>query len=371
MIRKISLILLVLSHLFGCAENEQDLGGVAIVKQTSPIVGSEINPSGFIIISFDNDNNIENGTVVVNGQSLTLSINQAKIEYANLPLGQVANFIVSWKNTDGSTDSFNASFQVVGVVLTGEGIDKPKKITWDKDNKGMVLISSGSFEMGDSKNEPDGLMENAQPVHGVELNAFYMDITEVTVGQFKQFLLKSGYQYNGNWDNVALCSPSDDHPMVYVSWNDAIAYAEWSGKRLPTEAEWEKAARGNLKGQRYVWGDELKFANHYANFNGKQGKDVWDQTTAPVGSLSPNGYGLYDIVGNVSEWCVDSYSKDYYLDSPEKDPKGPASSPKGLRVIRGGSWLNCAYYLRVAYRSFNFPQVKNSYYGFRCVVGLP
>ena len=83
-------------------------------------------------------------------------------------------------------------------------------------------------------------------------------------------------------------------------------------------------------------------ANHHANFNGKQGKDKWDQTTAPVGSLFVNGYGLYDMVGNVGEWCADLYKKDYYLDSPYKNPKGPDSSVKGVRVLRGGSWLNCA-----------------------------
>ena len=103
--------------------------------------------------------------------------------------------------------------------------------------------------MGDSKKEPDGLMENAWPVHAVELDAFYMDTTEVTVGQFRQFLAETGYEYDGNWNHVARYSPSDEYPMVYVSWNNATTYAEW-----------EKAARGNLKGRRYVWSNELKFA---------------------------------------------------------------------------------------------------------------
>ena len=258
---------------------------------------------------------------------------------------------------------------VVEAVVETEP-SPPDKITWGKDGKEMALIPGGAFEMGDSKKEPDGLMENAWPVHAVELDAFYMDTTEVTVGQFRQFLAESGYEYDENWNHVARYSPSDEYPMVYVSWNDAIAYAEWVGKRLPTEAEWEKAARSKLKGQRYVWGDDLKLANHHANFNGKQGKDKWDQTTAPVGSLFVNGYGLYDMVGNVGEWCADLYDEDYYLDSPYKNPKGPDSSVKGVRVLRGGSWLNCAYYLRVAYRSFNFPLMRNSYYGFRCVADV-
>ena len=241
----------------------------------------------------------------------------------------------------------------------------PKDID-DPPPLGMALIPAGSFEMGDHLDN----VERALPVHTVELDAFYMDVNEVTVGQFKQFIQLSGYNYEGNWLDVDKHSPTADHPMIYVTWYDAMAYSKWAGKRLPTEAEWEKAVRSKLKGQRYVWGDDLKLANHHANFNGKQGKDKWDQTTAPVGSLFVNGYGLYDMVGNVGEWCADLYEEDYYLDSPYKNPKGPDSSVKGVRVLRGGSWLNCAYYLRVAYRSFNFPLMRNSYYGFRCVADV-
>ena len=261
------------------------------------------------------------------------------------------------------------SEEITAVVETEPS--PPNKITWEKDGKDMALIPSGAFEMGDSKKEPDGLMENAWPVHTVELDAFYMDTTEVTVGQFRCFLAESGYEYDGNWNHVARYFPSDEYPMVYVSWNEATAYAEWAGKRLPTEAEWEKAARSKLKGQRYVWGDDLQFANHHANFNGKQGKGKWDEITAPVGSLfANNGYGLYDMVGNVCEWCADSYKKDYYLDSPYKNPKGPDSSTKGVRVLRGGSWLNCAYYLRVAYRYYFPPNNRLVDNRFRCVIDV-
>ena len=126
------------------------------------------------------------------------------------------------------------------------------EITWQKDGKEMVLIPSGSFEMGDHHDN----MSNA-PVHRVELDAFYMDVHEVTVGQFREFVNQSGYKYDGNWDNVAKYSPDDEYPMIYVSWNDARAYAKWAGKRLPTEAEWEYAARGGLVGKRYPGGDEI------------------------------------------------------------------------------------------------------------------
>ena len=111
---------------------------------------------------------------------------------------------------------------------------------------------------------------------------FYMDVCEVTVGQFKEFVQQSSYQYGGNWDNVAKYSPSPKHPMIYVNWNDAVAYAEWAGKRLPKEKEWELAARSGLTGQKFPWGDEDNVARQYANYEGANGKDIWSTSTAPV-----------------------------------------------------------------------------------------
>ena len=233
-----------------------------------------------------------------------------------------------------------------------------------KDSKEMVLIPAGSFEMGDSMNEPDVYMEGARPVHTVELDAFYMDIHEVTVGQFKQFVEESGYAYD-RWNNVGL--PGDDYPMVQVTWNDATAYAEWVGKRLPTEAEWEYAARGGLIGKRYPWGDEISHDD--ANYRGTGGKDKWDSSTAPIGSFEPNGYGLYDMAGNVWEWCSDWYAEDYYSSSPLRNPQGSSSGSR--RVLRGGSWGGNTDFLRVAYRVKNPPTFTSSYQGFRCVSGFP
>ena len=238
-----------------------------------------------------------------------------------------------------------------------------KKITWEKDNSQMALIPAGSFEMGDSKNEPEDWMKRSRPVHRVQLDAFYMDVHEVTVGQFKQFVEQSGYKYRVNWDSVAKYSPGDDYPMIYVNWNDAIAYAKWAGKRLPTEAEWEYAARGGLVGKRYPGGDEISHDD--ANYGDTGGKDKWGECS-PVGSFEANEYGLYDMAGNVWEWCQDRYGENYYSSSPAKNPPGPDTG--SYRVLRGGSWTFNTNVLRVAVRNRNRPAFRN-YNGFRCVSG--
>ena len=155
--------------------------------------------------------------------------------------------------------------------------------------------------------------------------------------------------------------------MVLVNWDDATAYAEWAGKRLPTEAEWEYAARGGLRGKRYPWADEISHDD--ANYSGMGGADTWDRSTAPVGSFAANGYGLYDMVGNVYEWCQDWYGENYYSNSPAKNPPGPDSGSS--RVLRGGFWDNYTNTLRVANRLFDTPNNRTYSNGFRCVSGLP
>ena len=253
---------------------------------------------------------------------------------------------------------------VIGVVAD-DLVGFSERITWEKDGSEMTLVPAGSFEMGDHFNEGQA---RERPVHRVELDAFYMDVNEVTVGQFKQFVEESGYAYN-RWRDVANYSPGDDYPMIYVSWNDATAYCEWVGKRLPTEAEWEYAARGGLIGKRYPWGDEISHDD--ANWgNTISGKDKWDQC-APVGSFAANGYGLYDMTGNVWEWCSDWYGEGYYATSPNKNPQGPDTSPRGWRVLRGGSWLYGTRHLRVASRFYDYPKLGGNYFfGFRCVSGF-
>jgi len=253
---------------------------------------------------------------------------------------------------------------LVVFVFIGCGEDEdilenaPREILWKKDGSLMTLILASRFEMGDNL----GNMENSLPVHMVKLDAFYIDIYEVTIGQFKEFVNQTRYNFN-RWNDVADFSATDVHPIVYVTWADAEAYAKWAGKRLPTEAEWEYAARGGLTSKRYPWGDELSRNN--ANYEGVEGNDQWDRETAPVGSFLPNGYRVYDMAGNVWEWCADWYSKDYYSQSSTQNPKGPKAGQ--YRVLRGGSWSDHEYGLRVAYRYEYEPKTGHYLGGFRCV----
>ena len=145
-------------------------------------------------------------------------------------------------------------FAIIIILLGGMTIDQTQAevIPWEKDGAQMALIPSGSFEMGDHLDN----RSDAQPVHTVALDAFYMDVNEVTVGQFKQFVEESGYAYN-RWQEVAKYSPISGHPMIYVTWDDAMAYANWAGKRLPTEAEWEYAARGGASRPTVSMGGEV------------------------------------------------------------------------------------------------------------------
>ena len=250
-----------------------------------------------------------------------------------------------------------------------------------QDGAKMVWIPAGSYRMGAGRNETEDWMSRSKPAHRVELDGFYMDAYEVTVGQYKQFLAETGYSPLP--DGVSQVSPSDRHPVVGVSWYDAKAYADWAGKRLPTEAEWEYAARGGLEGKRYPWGDKEPDGSqaNYADKNADQTLRQLDKTytwadmsvedgyarCAPVGSFTPNGYGLYDIAGNAYEWCQDWYDGNYYSVSPAKNPSGPSTGE--YRVLRGGSWFHNTGFLRLADRNHYNPPYRYNYVGFRCVSG--
>ncbi|MBM3235225.1 formylglycine-generating enzyme family protein [Candidatus Poribacteria bacterium] len=222
----------------------------------------------------------------------------------------------------------------------------------------MALIPAGTFQMGSN----DG-REDERPVHAVYLDAFYMDVYEVTNAQYKKFLdATPGSRAPNQWNNPKF--NASNQPVVGVTWFEAVSYAEWVGERLPTEAEWEKAARGGLIGKQYPWGDNLTHNN--ANFIGIGANDIWDDQTSPVGSFPPNGYGLYDMIGNVWEWCSGWYSGIYYVNSPKQNPKGPGSGNN--RVLRGSFWLhNIPVDLRVSGRWKDIPAIDNPSVGFRCV----
>ena len=240
---------------------------------------------------------------------------------------------------------------------------KSNQIIWQKDGVKMVRIPE-KFEVAvPSWTEPAvydefGDLIEAETVIPEKMakvgDAFFMDAFEVTVGLFKKFLKSSGYKPAEpiDWNKVYKYSPTDKHPMIYVTWHDATAYAKWVGKRLPTEKEWEYAARGGLIKKEYVWGDDEAVARDYANYDGTGGKDKREYC-APVGSFKPNGYGLYDMGGNVWEWCQDWYDSD-----------------KTRRVLRGGSWNYKTFYLRVAYRINISPTNTFNDDGFRCVMDV-
>lgn len=276
-----------------------------------------------------------------------------------------------------------------------------------------VQLTGGTFGMGDAFGE--GYPADGEtPVHEVHLDAFRIDAAAVTTSMFAAFVQDTGYrteaeQYGSSavfhllstssgatvlgaaagapwWLNIrgadwahptgpaSQWEDFPDHPVVHVSHNDASAYCAWAGRRLPTEAEWEHAARGGLDGKRYAWGDELTPGGEHrcniwqGSFPKTNTRDDGHLGTAPVRTFPPNGYGLYEMAGNVWEWCNDWFLPKYYRNSPVDNPQGPTIGAG--RVMRGGSYLchdsYCNRY-RVAARSSNTPESSSGNCGFRTV----
>ncbi|MDE2869870.1 MAG: formylglycine-generating enzyme family protein [Chloroflexota bacterium] len=282
----------------------------------------------------------------------------------------------------------------------------------------MARIRGGEYRMG-TEDRSGFPADGEGPVRAVQVDTFRIDTAAVTNAQFAEFVAASGYRTEAEsfgWSYVFHMLASDeikqrtpqrpdttpwwvpvsgaywaapegpgsdvddrmDHPVIHVSWNDALAYCEWAGTRLPTEAEWEYAARGGLDQRRYPWGDKL-------TPRGEHRCNIWQGTfpesntladgwigTAPVDAYKPNGFGLYNTSGNVWEWCADWFSPSHHLGAERRNPQGPAQGQR--RVLRGGSYLchrsYCNRY-RVAARSSNTPDSSAGNLGFRCVRSVP
>ena len=260
----------------------------------------------------------------------------------------------------------------------------PKRIT-GKDGTPMVLIPAGEFQMGnrwedaaENPNRGKGYFKDQQPIHTVYVDAFFMDIYEVTNEQYQKFL-EAAKDWDHDWELSRYDKPYEVHkpdefydkpqynqpnqPVVGLAWKSARDYCKWVGKRLPTEAEWEKAARGGLEGKRYPWGDSI--SPEQANYGHHVGKPT------PVGSYPPeNSYGLHDMMGNVSEWCADWYSPDYYQNSPYHNPPGASWGGAGdYRVARGGNTGLGSDWFSNASRTYSSQGVETNY-GFRCAKSI-
>ena len=290
-------------------------------------------------------------------------------------------------------------------------IEYDQTIIHEKDGSSMKYIPGGEFEMGDYLGEGN---KNELPKHQVYVHSFYMDINEVTVGQYRKFLEQ---KYSNNltesgssksifpqpdWKKIQKYSPTDQHPMIYVSWYDAMQYATWAGKRLPTEAEWEYAARGGQIGLRYPWGNyiDMTLANYGSGTGGPSSPDAYAPRLAgppPSDAPSPKtlkdddlkkkaaSYGLKNMAANVSEWCLDEWDANFYQKCKDngairKEPiRNPFSGGKIVnimkdfsavttpRVLRGGAWNSHNFRVRVSCRNTSPPTFTSNNVGFRCV----
>jgi len=242
--------------------------------------------------------------------------------------------------------------------LGADGPALPKEIT-GKDGAPMVLVPAGDFWMG--LPEGEGL-DDEQPRHQVFLNAFYIDKYEVTTARYAKFLGATGWEKPVNWDVVKFPEHAD-RPVIGVSWSDADAYCRISGRRLPTEAEWEKAARDSNE-QKFPWGDtrpqpSLALFGQMTRFSYDLLKSV---ESYPTGQ---GPYGAFNLAGNVAEWVQDWYDGSYYADSPPRNPPGPAGGQ--YKMTRGGSWSDMPVYLLSASRTTKVPpDTRNAFIGFRC-----
>ena len=229
--------------------------------------------------------------------------------------------------------------------------------------EGMALVPAGELSMGRHRTTADDekgmrplALRDDRPVHKVHIDGFYLDVDEITHADYAKFVATTQRTPPYHWLGGEMPAAKADLPIYNVDWEDATAYCSWVGKRLPTEAEWEKAARGGLEGLDYPWGDD-KPSDDLALFNTPKGPGA-------VGERKPNGYGLRDMAGGVAEWCSDWFDRTYYESSPARNPQGPQTGM--YKIIRGGSWSSGPRRITVFFRNWVRPNQKTPNLGFRC-----
>lgn len=288
-----------------------------------------------------------------------------------------------------------------GGACAGSSFAQSQPQSWSDPKTGIVYIHvpAGSFMMGCAGLKGTaGCQPEEIPRHKVTLTrGFWMSRTEVTVGQFRNFVDSTQYVTDAekagssrvfirdqwvsrqgiSWRNPSM-EQTVDHPVVCVSWNDAVAFTRWAGARLPTEAEWEYAARAGRQDEVYAWGHGMitpdPDGKHFANLADQSGVKAWHWSalpgyndgwseTAPVGKYAPNGFGLFDMIGNVWEWCADS--RRLYEDQEETDPAGPFFANR--KAVRGSAWSTTPPQARISSRAVNPADFNSFNIGFRCV----
>lgn len=286
--------------------------------------------------------------------------------------------------------AFALLVQPISAGLCFAAVDTEESPAGHNGAKDMILVPEGDFFMG---SQGEKYPEDEQPQHKVYVSAFYIDRYEVSNSEFTSFLnavsSKTAPDVIKQWivvrDDIedpqreqwfpaeitrkgslyAALSAFENSPVLTVSWFGADAYCRWKGGRLPTEAEWEKAARGGLDGYEFPWGNQIPTRYSGMNFGRRWPDNFLAAPTAAVSDNPVNGYGISGMAGSAAEWCSDWYGPRYYRESPARDPKGPGSGQK--KVLRGGSWASAAMGLRVALRGADRPWSNSNSAGLRCV----
>ncbi len=274
--------------------------------------------------------------------------NELKVPASVYPLNSGEHKIVIQRNGyEVLLDTINVNEESLSFAFELKSIDKSGNSIIPNVTNEMIFVEGGSFEMGN---------DDFGPVHKVTVSDFFISKYEVTFDEYDKFCEATGKEkpYDEDWERGR-------HPVINITWDDAKAYCEWAGGRLPTEAEWEYAARGGASAtlsHKYSGSDNIDDVAWY--------DDNSNDRTKAVGKKQPNELGIYDMSGNVWEWCNDWFDDDYYSESPDSNPKGPEDG--SFRVLRGGSWYEPAYACNYAYR-FAAKQSKSSgTIGFRLVI---